>query len=341
MLQVNVHGPHDVRLDSIAMPEPGPRDVVVDVEFCGICGSDLSYIAMGGTAKVGSAEPLPLGHEAAGTVSWVGENVSNLVPGTHVVINPRFVPLTIGNGASEGALTPRLLVRDAVVGESVVVIDHSVRLDHAAMVEPFAVAKHAVGRAVVGPDSRVVVFGLGQVGLAAIVWLRQIGVREIVAVDIEPESLRRADALGASAAVLTSSGDVAEMLIEVLGERDTPLGRACAGDVFFDFAGGGVVLERILDVAPVGATVVLVALYSEPLEIDLMSFVLRELTLISSLGYPTEFNEVAESLPIIADQIDMVISHRFPLAQFGDALATMRERGNGKILIHVAAEHPD
>ena len=70
MLQVRVHGPGDVRVDDLAEPDPGPRDAVVRVSACGICGIDLSYIAMGGLAGP-TGEPMCLGHEMAATVECV------------------------------------------------------------------------------------------------------------------------------------------------------------------------------------------------------------------------------------------------------------------------------
>ncbi len=66
-----MHAPGDVRVDKVLAPDPGPNDVVVRVAACGICGSDVSYVRMGGVAGP-AAEPLCLGHEMAGVVDWVG-----------------------------------------------------------------------------------------------------------------------------------------------------------------------------------------------------------------------------------------------------------------------------
>ncbi len=79
--QVRVHGPGDVRVDEVPEPEPGPRDVVVRVAACGICGSDLTYIKMGGLAGPGGA-PMCLGHEMAGVVDRVGAEVATAASAT-------------------------------------------------------------------------------------------------------------------------------------------------------------------------------------------------------------------------------------------------------------------
>ena len=120
MRQVRVHGPGDVRVDDVGDPEPGPRDVVVDVAACGVCGSDLGYIRLGGLAGP-SGSPMPLGHEMSGIVGWVGDEVRGVAVGDRVVVHPGDDELgRIGNGAPEGGLTPRLLVRDAARGDRLV-----------------------------------------------------------------------------------------------------------------------------------------------------------------------------------------------------------------------------
>ena len=87
MLQVRVHGPGDVRVDDVPEPDPGPSDAVVRVAACGICGSDLSYIRLGGLAGPGET-PMCLGHEIAGTVDWVGAEVTSVRVGDRVVVQP-------------------------------------------------------------------------------------------------------------------------------------------------------------------------------------------------------------------------------------------------------------
>ena len=77
MKQIRVHGPDDVRLDDIDPPDPGSRDVVLQVAACGICGSDVSWVHMGGLAGP-TDTPMPLGHELAGVVEWVGADVDDI-----------------------------------------------------------------------------------------------------------------------------------------------------------------------------------------------------------------------------------------------------------------------
>ena len=105
---VRVHGVDDVRLDTVAIPSPGRDDVVLKVSLCGVCGSDLGYIAMGG---LGMVQPMPLGHELVGTVEALGSRVAGLNLGDRVVVNPMAATNSIGNGGPEGGFAPYLLVR--------------------------------------------------------------------------------------------------------------------------------------------------------------------------------------------------------------------------------------
>ena len=170
MLQVRVHGPGDVRVDEVPPPDPGPRDAVVRIAACGICGSDLTYIRLGGMAGPGP-EPLCLGHEMAGVVDWVGDEVTRVRVGDRVVVEPGNEQLgRIGGGGPEGGLTPQLLVRQADAGLLHPVPD-DLALDVAAFAEPLAVGMHAVEQADVRAGEGVAVFGCGPIGLAAVATL--------------------------------------------------------------------------------------------------------------------------------------------------------------------------
>ena len=82
MPSVRIHAPNDVRIDQVDQPTAGPDDVVIQVQRCGICGSDVSYVKIGGIP--GAAMPFAIGHEFAGVVAEAGKNV------THVQVGDRW-----------------------------------------------------------------------------------------------------------------------------------------------------------------------------------------------------------------------------------------------------------
>src|ERR1700742_3703469 len=193
---LNIHGVDDVRLDPIESPRPGHSDVVVQVKACGVCGSDLTYIKIGGIhRKPGGVTPI--GHEAAGEVITVGSNVTGVLVGQHVVINPMNTPSAIGSGGPEGAFTEELLVSDARIGDNLLPIGADVPYEIAAMTDPLSVALDGVNRGQVKAGDKVAVFGCGPIGLGIVLWLVDRGAH-VVALDLAPERLERAKALGAN-----------------------------------------------------------------------------------------------------------------------------------------------
>src|SRR5210317_859879 len=113
---LNIHEVDDARLDQVELPEPGSKDVLIDVKACGVCGSDLTYIKIGGIMRPPGGVT-PIGHEAAGEVTFVGEEVEGITIGQRVAINPMMTPSNIGGGGPEGAFTDKLLVGEARIGE--------------------------------------------------------------------------------------------------------------------------------------------------------------------------------------------------------------------------------
>src|SRR5690625_7468942 len=98
MQRVVVSGPGQVGLEFCEVPRPGPDDVLLEVAVCGLCGSDFSYIEAGGLPL--QSEPMPLGHELAGTVVEVGRNVVGWRAGDRVEVKPMGADNAIANGSA-------------------------------------------------------------------------------------------------------------------------------------------------------------------------------------------------------------------------------------------------
>ncbi|MFN3798836.1 MAG: zinc-binding dehydrogenase, partial [Sphingobium yanoikuyae] len=184
---LNIHDVNDVRLDAYQRPEPGPKDVVVKMKACGICGSDLSYIKNGGIP--GPGKLTALGHEGAGEIMIVGDEVTGVSVGQSVIINPMMTPSFIGSGGPEGAFTEELLVRDARLGDSLLPIPDGISYDVAAMCEPLSVAMHGVNRAQARAGDKVVIFGCGPIGLGMVLWAIDRGCQDVIALDLAEERL--------------------------------------------------------------------------------------------------------------------------------------------------------
>lgn len=334
MLQARIHGPGDVRLDEVPEPTAGPGDVVLRVRSCGICGSDLGYIALGGVAGPMPA-PMPIGHELAGTVLQVGSGVETLAPGDRVALDPRDPEGgVIGNGGPEGGFAPRLLVRRAEKRRLYKLPD-SMSFDLAALAEPLGVGMNAVDKLRALPHEKAVVFGAGPIGLAAIASLRDRGCEDIVAVDLSPHRLELARSLGARATLHAGEVDVWRGLRELHGETLFFGGAVAATDVFVEASGAPKVITDVIASARRGARLSIVALHRKPIEVSFLLVLMRELQITGSMEYPDDFGRGIDLLA--RRDLSPMITHRFPLERFHEALDVARDPfAAGKVMIEVA-----
>jgi len=332
MRAVRIYAPGEFRVDSVPEPAPGPSDVVVRVHACGICGSDLSYVAAGGVQGPVS-EPFGIGHELAGVIEAVGGDVAGFAPGMRVVVNPMGDGNAIGNGGPEGAFAPRLLVRGATEGGSILRIADHLSFERAALAEPLSVALHAVNRSEAKPGDKVAVFGVGPIGLGIIVFLKARGVDDIVAIDLSDERLSRAATLGARATINPSRDDVRERLGDLHGAGSLFGWHVVGTNRFFDVSGAPGVIPQIIELAPFHARLTVVAVHKHKVEVDFQMALGKEMMITTSMAYPDEFPAVIALLESDAD-LSPLISHRFPFAQFDEAFAAASDASrSAKVIV--------
>ncbi|MDL5205060.1 zinc-binding dehydrogenase [Streptomyces sp. ALI-76-A] len=307
----------------VERPVPGPKDALVRIRACGICGTDTFFLHMGGmpTGADGSTRAIPLGHEPAGEVVEVGAEVAGLEVGNRVVVNPQSAASgIIGCGGELGGMDEYLLIENAEVGRSVAVFPDHVPFDVAALNEPMAVARHCVNRSGARPTDKVVVFGAGPIGLGATIWLKLRGVQHVVVADIIPERLETALAIGADAVIDSATEDITARLTQLHGQDANALGQPRPGtDIYIDAAGAPAVFQAAVDAARWKAKLVMVAVQKKGADLDLGGMLRSELTLIASQGYPTEIFEVTPELAEHKDRFARLISHRVPFSEVGRA----------------------
>lgn len=320
MKSVRTGGVGTIEVVDVERPAPGPRDVLLRIRACGICGTDVTFLRMGGMpARAhlgGETVPVPLGHEPAGEIVEVGAEVTGLKVGDRVVVNPQAAPTgIIGCGGKYGGMSEFLLIENAEAGRSVAVFPDTVPFDVASLNEPMAVARHAVNRSGAGPDDQVVVFGAGPIGLGAAIWFKLRGVKHVVVVDVIPSRLEKALAVGVDAVVDSATEDVTARLTALHGRAANALGQPRPGtDVYLDAAGAPAVFDTVVANAKWHAKLVMVAVQKKG-EIDLGGMLRSELTLVASQGYPTEIFEVTPELVEHQERFARLISHRVPFAE--------------------------
>lgn len=314
-----ITGPDKTEIVDIPTPTVGTNDVLVKIRACGICGSDTLYISIGGLPpRQGS---MPIGHEPAGEVVAVGGDVRDITVGDRVVVNPMAVADDIiGNGGSTGALADYLLIKNAVRGRSVEVIPDHIPYEVAALNEPMAVARHAVNQ--VGPrrSDRVLVFGAGPIGLGITIALKSRGAKHVVVADILPHRLDKALKVGADAVINSSDEDLTARLIGLHGEGDSMWPNRAGTDIFLDAAGVPAVIDAAVGVAKRGAKLGIVAVHKEPISLDCMNVMSNELTIVGSMGYPSEIFEVTKDIVDNWEKYRVIISHTYDFDDLGEAL---------------------
>jgi len=343
---VVIHAPDDLRIVEQGQPaEPGPGQVLVQVGYGGICGSDLHYFHHGGFGTVRIKRPMTLGHEVAGTVVAVADGVTRVRPGDRVAVNPSrpcaaciycleglpnqclnmlFYGSAMRDPHVEGAFRT-LLVCDAVQCET---LASHVPLQHAALAEPFSVGLHGVSRA--GPllGKRVLVSGCGPIGALAVAAARIHGAAEITAVDLTDETLAVARAMGASHTINVAT-DTAWV------DRY----RADKGhfDVMLECSGNERALRAGLEVLRPRGIVVQLGLGGD-VSLPQNMVVAKELTVCGSFRFHAEF---ALAVRLINEgRVDMrpMITGTFPIAQARQAFELAGDRKRAmKVLLDFTA----
>jgi len=298
MRAARYHGRGDIRIDEVPEPEPGPDQVKVAVDWCGICGSDLHeflegplFIPQPGAPHPLTGETLPvvMGHEFAGTVAELGDGVEGLSIGDKVAVEPYYVCGEcvacragrynlcrslgfVGLSGTQGGFSERCVVDRRWVhplGE--------LGTDVGALVEPLAVGYHAVRLSALPKGGAAVVFGAGPIGLVTIASLKATGAGQIIAV--EPAAARKGKAPGAGADVVLDPT-----------ETDVPaavreLTEGAGADVAFECAGIDAVLASAIASVRPGGLVVNVAIWGQPATVQMNSLVMSEVSVLGSLAY--------------------------------------------------------
>jgi (R,R)-butanediol dehydrogenase/meso-butanediol dehydrogenase/diacetyl reductase len=347
MLSARIHGPKDVRIDSVDEPDPGPRDVKIRVAHNGICGTDLHEFFAGPSAVsevphrlTGAVLPQPLGHEFAGVVTAVGEEVATVRAGDRVCVEPLLscgacsrctagapemcdVIASIGLSAAGGGLSELCVVPV----HRVHVLPGNLTLEQGALIEPMAVAFNGVLRSRAAPGATAVVFGAGPIGIGAFLGLQVVGVRPEDIVVVEPSSTRRAsiERLGATHTLDPGSADVVAELLSWTAGR--------GADAVLECSGAPAALAIAPVVAALGRRVVVVALFEEPVPFN-PGVLLRGAEVVGSLGYaPGVFGQVIDAMASGHYPTEGWVEH-IPLADLvTEGLEALRAGTKMKVLV--------
>jgi (R,R)-butanediol dehydrogenase / meso-butanediol dehydrogenase / diacetyl reductase len=331
------HGAGDLRLVDAPEPVPGRGDVLVRPAFNGLCGTDVHQYFGGTLAPV----PLPIGvgHEAAAVVVEVGADVRGFSPGDAVTIEPIdacgrcrpcgrgwqhlcAAPMWFGLTAPAGALADLAVVRPKMLHRLPAELD----LATGALVEPLSVAHHAVELASARPGDLVVVFGAGPIGIGAFLALRAHGVERIVVVEPSPSRRSAIVALGAEHVADPGVVDPRDLIAE--------LSRGDGADAVIEAAGVQDALTTGLDVLAARGRLVIVAAHTQPVQLDLLSVLMREVEVRVSFAFSGDFPRVIAHLADGAYETSTWVE-RVPFTGLVDALERLHAGTANKLLVEI------
>jgi (R,R)-butanediol dehydrogenase/meso-butanediol dehydrogenase/diacetyl reductase len=299
-----VVGREQIEFREFPDPAPMPDKAVVQISYCGICGTDLHAFAEGGFYP-----PAICGHEWAGTISAVGAGVEHLREGDRVGIGiapacGRCRECRSGDAAHCGVALMGMLGMGPLAaphgGFASAIGIEAARLYplhpkvsdlEAAMLEPATVAIHALRRTPLRLGDIAVVLGAGPIGLLVLQSAFISGAGCVVVVEPEPKRAKLAASLGATLVIDPAAEDFDAKLREVCG----PLG----ADVVFECAGIPATIDQSVGLAKRGGMVSLVGLANAPAQIAPGAWLAREVRLVASLGYLHEEFDIA--MQLVAD----------------------------------------
>ncbi|WP_404328109.1 2,3-butanediol dehydrogenase [Mesobacillus maritimus] len=297
----------DIRVEQITEPIVDKDQVKIKVEYCGICGSDLHEYAAGPIfIPVGEPHPISndkapivMGHEYAGEVVEIGANVTDISIGDRVCVEPiyncgkcasclkghynvceqlGFIGLSGGfGGFSEYSVLPSKMVHK---------IPENMTWEQAALVEPTAVAVHAVRQSELRIGDSVAVFGTGPIGLLVIQAAKAAGASRIIAVEVSPERREIAKQLGADVII----NPIEVNPVEAIKQITNGLGV----DVAFEVAGIEVTINTAIESTRSEGNVVNISIWEKPASIPMNNFILTERKMTSIIAYRNIFPQVIQ-----------------------------------------------
>ncbi|NLX77502.1 MAG: NAD(P)-dependent alcohol dehydrogenase [Clostridiaceae bacterium] len=309
-----------IKIRDIAKPVPGPGEVLVKVDACGVCGSDVHYWQHGRIGDFIVKEPMILGHEAAGTVVELGSGVDNVKVGDIVALEPGipcmkcdncrnglynlcpdvqfFATPPVDGVMKEYVVHPAELVYPAPAGLSAKI---------ASLAEPFSVGVHALRLANFKAGQKALVLGAGIIGICVMIAAFESGASEVAVVDIQDARLERAKALGATEVINSKNGELKHQYY----------------DAVFECTGAQACAISAIKAARSGGEVVMIGMGPDDMmQVPLLDAICREVTIHGSFRYR---NSYPVALSIIAKRKDLfekLITHDFTIDEAEKAFET-------------------
>lgn len=321
MLQQIMTGPGTLTFQEVETPKCGDHDVLIKMMRIGICGSDM-HVYHGKHAF--STFPLTQGHEVSGQIVALGKDVTAFHIGQKATIEPQIVcgecypcrhgkynlceKLKVMGFQAIGAASEFF----AVDADKVTPLPDEMTFDQGAMIEPLAVAVHAIKRAGDVHGMKIAVLGAGPIGNLVAQTAKSMGAASVMITDVSDYRLALAKTCGIDACVNTKNENFGDAMIRDFGPDKA--------DVIFDCAGNNITMGQAIRYARKGSTIILVAVFAEMASVDLAVANDHELDLNSTMMYRHE--DYVDAIALVnAKQIllNPLMSKHFAFRDYLDA----------------------
>lgn len=322
-----MHGTDKMIIKEIEVPEIKKDQVLVQLEYVGICGSDVHYYHSGrcGSYEVDLNEDFMLGHECAGTVVEIGEDITSLQVGDRVALEPG---ITCGTcefcKAGKYNLCPDVvfLATPPVQGcyEEYIAfpenmcfkLPDNVSTKEGALIEPLSVGFHAANQGNVQVGDTVVILGGGCIGLVTLLSCKAHGAGKIILADIVDARLEKAKELGATHVINSKEVDVKEEIARLTEGRGV--------DIVFETAGSPVTIAQTPFLVCKGGTIVLVGISAqEEINYNFAQIMDKEATIKSVFRYRNIYPKAIAAVASGAIDVNNIVTHEFDLEHIQEA----------------------
>ena len=289
MLQQVMTAPHTITFQEIPVPEMKSDEVLIKIIRIGVCGSDI-HVYHG--EHPFTSYPVTQGHEVSGIIAAVGVDVQGLAAGQKVTIQPQVVcgkcfPCRHGKynlcenlkvmGFQTTGTASHYFVVDA---QKVTPLPDDMSFDEGAMIEPLAVAVHAVQQAGDVTGKRIAVLGAGPIGILVAQVAKGLGAQQVLITDISESRLAKSKECGVDFAVNTRKTNFGQALTDLFGPDKA--------DIIYDCAGNDITIGQAIQYARKGSKIILVAVFAKKASVDLAVLNDHELDLNTTMMYRNE-----------------------------------------------------
>ena len=307
----------EMRRRDIHVPAKG--QALIRIKRAGICGSDVHYFREGQMGQF-LFSPYEPGHEAAGVVVALGEGATKFNIGERVVIEPQvpcgkcdlcrsgYYNLCENIAWLSGGTTPGVFADYVCTDESALFkMPEGMTFQQGAMVEPAAVAVHAIRRAQVAPGEKAIIIGMGPIGLLTLQAFRAAGGCEAICLDVEPARLAMAEKLGATRTINSATDDV-----DLTG----------VADVLFETAGAIATTAKAFEMVRIAGRVCQIGWPKGGIvPVNVAKLVQNELRYIGVHKYAGEFPAAIRLISNGSIDVDCLVTHTFPLESAMEAFS--------------------